>query len=171
MNSAGWIAIGGWVFSVGTAWIAYKAATRTHVQTTRDSDKDIFVASVTNERAKWREDLRRNVAEYLKQCISQPTDIPELIRLKTDISLRLNPRARDRGMEERHKFDLQIMQAVNALFKTAAQGSIALTNPLLAELEKASQELLKQEWQKSKDEAATGKERSRSASGITGGKG
>lgn len=170
MNSEGWIALGGWGFSVVTAWIAYKAATRAHVDTTRDSDKDIFVASVTNERAKWREDLRQNVAEYLKQCVSQSPDLPELIRLKTDIILRLNPRARDAGMEERHKFDLQIMQAVNALFNQVAQGPIALTNPTLAELEKATQELLKQEWQKSKDEAATGKERSRSGSSTTGGK-
>ena len=53
----------------------------------------------------------------------------------------------------------EIMQAVNALFNQVAQASIPLTNPTLAELEKAAQELLKQEWQKSKDEAATGRER------------
>ncbi|MGV3681655.1 MAG: hypothetical protein ACO1PM_18330 [Acidovorax sp.] len=155
------VAIGGWVFSVFTAAIAYKASTRVHRETTRDSDKDIFVASVTHERAKWREDLRQNVAEYLKQCVSTTPDIPELIRLKTDIILRLNPRARDSGMEEKHKFDLEIMQAVNALFNQVAQASIPLTNPTLAVLEKATQELLKQEWQKSKDEAAMGRERSR----------
>jgi len=164
------IAIGGWVFNVVTAVIAYKAGTRVHSETTRDNDKDIFVASVTNERAKWREDLRQNVAEYLKQCVSPSPDVPELIRLKTDIILRLNPRARDAGMAEKHKFDLQIMQAVNALFNQVAQGSMPLTNPTLADLEKATQELLKQEWQKSKDEAATGKERTRSGSGTTGGK-
>ncbi|WP_418126183.1 hypothetical protein [Variovorax sp. 160MFSha2.1] len=49
------------------------------------------------------------------------------------------------------------------------QGSIPLTNLTLAELEKATQ-LLKQEWQKSKDEAATGKKRSKSGSGTTSGK-
>lgn len=158
------IAIGGWVAGLFTAVIAYKASTRVHSETTRDSDKDIFVASVTNERAKWREDLRKNVAEYLKQCVSPTPDMPELIRLKTDIILRLNPRARDSGMTEKHKFDLQIMQTVDALFNEAAQASIPLTNPTLAELEKATQELLKQEWQKSKDEAATGRERSRARS-------
>lgn len=161
------IAIGGWAFSVVTAVIAYHASTRVHRETTRDSDKEIFVASVTNERAKWREDLRNNVAEYLKQCISPTPDMPELIRLKTDIIVRLNPRARDVGMAEKHKFDLQIMQTVNALFNQVAQASIPLTNPTLAELEKATQELLKQEWQKSKDEAATGRERSRTRSNTS----
>jgi len=161
------IAIGGWAFSVVTAVVAYKASTRVFRETTRDSDKDIFVASVTNERAKWREDLRKNVAEYLKQCVSPTPDMPELIRLKTDIILRLNPRARDVGMVERHKFDLQIMQAVNTLFNQVTQASIPLTNPTLAELEKATQELLKQEWQKSKDEAATGRERGRTRSNTS----
>ena len=147
--------------------IAYKASTRVHSETTRDSDKDIFVASVTNERAKWREDLRNNVAEYLKQCVSPTPDMPELIRLKTDIILSLNPRARDSGMEEKHKFDLQIMQAVNALFNQVAQASTPLTNPTLVDLEKAAQVLFKQEWEKSKDKAATGRERRMTRSNTT----
>lgn len=54
-------------------------------------------------------------------------------------------------MTEKHKFDLQIMQAVNAHFNQVVQASIPLTNPMLADLEKAAQELLKQEGQKSKD--------------------
>jgi len=38
------IAIGGWIFSVVTAVVAYKASTHIYCETTRDSDKDIFVA-------------------------------------------------------------------------------------------------------------------------------
>lgn len=155
------IAIGGWFFGVVTAFTAYKAATRSHAETTRDKDKDIFVAAVTNERAKWREELRRNVAEYAKQCVVSAPDVPELLRLKTDIILRLNPRAREPAMAEKHKFDRQIIDAVNALFATRLVGPISTSNSDLASLEKAAQELLKQEWQKSKEEAETGRERSK----------
>ena len=157
--------VGGWVFSVVTAFIAYKAATRAHRDTTRDSDKDIFVAAVTNERAKWREELRRSVAEYMKQCTLPEPDIPELLRLKTDIILRLNPRAREPLMAEKHKFDQQILHAVNALFEANAKDTTRAKDENLLKLEEATQELLKQEWQKSKDEAATGRERSKSSQG------
>lgn len=60
--------------------------------------------------------------------------MPELIRLKADIILRLNPQARDSGMAEKHKFDLQIIQAVNALFNRVVQPSIPITNLMLPTL-------------------------------------
>lgn len=151
--------VGGWMFSVVTAFIAYKAATRGHRETTRDSDKTVYVTAVTNERAKWREELRRSVSEYAKAAVEAHPSVPELLRLKTDIILRLNPRARDPGMREKHKFDVEVMNAVNAIYATASASSTQGLQVQLAALESGAQELLKQEWEKSKAEALAGRGR------------
>lgn len=153
------ISAGGWIFSVATAYIAYKAATRKHHLTTRDSDKSVYVEAVTNERAKWREELRRSVSDFAKECIEAKPNLPELLRLKTDIVLRLNPRAREKEMFEKHKFDAQILDAVNTLFQAVSTGSELDVPNYLGRLEEAAQELLKHEWEKSKNEAITGRDR------------
>lgn len=150
---------GGWVFSVITGYIAYKAATRGHRETTKDGDKTVYVTAVTNERARWREDLRRNVSEFAKAAVEPIPSVPELLRLKTDIILRLNPRAREPDMTEKHKFDVQVMNAVNAIYAAASTTSPQELQAHLAELERGAQELLKQEWEKSKAEAVAGRGR------------
>ena len=109
------VTAGGWLFSVVTAVIAYKAATRTYSQTTKDADKSVYVSAVTAERAKWREDLRSNVAEFVKVSCKTSVKLPELRRLKAEILLRLNPRSLDVGMQEKHKYDFKISQSVEAI--------------------------------------------------------
>jgi len=153
------VTVGGWLFSVVTAFIAYKAATRAHRETTRDSDKNVYVTAVTNERAKWREELRRSVSEFSKECIQPSPSLPELLRLKTDIILRLNPRAREESMRQKHKFDRQIIDAVNAQYESLSGSKPEEIHHHLASLELGAQELLKQEWEKSKAEAVAGQGR------------
>jgi hypothetical protein len=153
------VSAGGWVFSVLTAYIAYKGATLKHAKTTRDGDKNVYVTAVTNERAKWREELRRSVSEFAKASIEPIPSAPELLRLKTDIILRLNPRAREPAMAAKHAFDLKIMNAVNTIYAAATSGQTADVQKTLGDLELNAQELLKQEWQKSKEEAIAGRGR------------
>ena len=150
----------GWIFSVVAAFIAYWAATSAHRDTTRDSDKDIFVTAVTNERAKWREEFRDCIADYMKQCLATEHDISELLRLRANIVLRLNPRARGPHHSEQHKLDMEVFTHVEALFEAKSTGKAQSLDANLIGLEESAQKLLKQEWDKSKEEAATGRERS-----------
>ncbi len=152
-----WATAGGWVFSVITAGIAYKAAVRKHFETTKDSDKSIFVASVTNERAKWRGELRKSVAEFCMLSIESSPNIPKLLQLKVDIILRLNPRANDPALIQKHKFDHEIRESVNAIFAAAKTSNSQAIHDQVVKLEGSAQELLKQEWEKSKAEALAGK--------------
>jgi hypothetical protein len=149
--------VGGWIFSVITAGIAYKAAVRKHSETTKDSDKSIYVAAVTNERAKWREELRKSVAEFCMLSIESSPNIQKLLQLKIGIILRLNPRANDPAFIERHKFDHEIRESVNTIFAAAKTSNSQVILDQVNKLESSAQELLKQEWEKSKAEALSGK--------------
>lgn len=150
------VTAGGWLFSVVTAVVAYKAATRTYSQTTKDADKSVYVSAVTTERAKWREDFRSNVADFVKASWQANVDLPELRRLKAEILLRLNPRSLDPGMHEKHKYDFAIIKSIEAIFSHFSGGPTAEIPTTLAILERNAQELLKQEWEKSKAEALAG---------------
>lgn len=149
--------VGGWVFSVITAGIAYKAAVRKHSETTKDSDKSIYVAAVTNERAKWREELRKSVAEFCMLSIESTPNVPKLLQMKIDIILRLNPRANDPALTQKHKFDHEIKESVNAIFAAAKTSNSQVILDQVMKLEGSTQDLLKQEWEKSKTEAFAGK--------------
>lgn len=69
-------------------------------------------------------------------------------------------------MVDKHKFDRQILLVVAELFDAAVKGAVALPSDLVDKLELASQELLKQEWEKTKREAETGQERSKQRTGA-----
>jgi len=58
------LAISG-MFSIITSFFAYHAAIKKHTVTTKDSDKSIFVSAITNERAKWRSELRTYSVFYI----------------------------------------------------------------------------------------------------------
>lgn len=160
------ITAGGWIFSVITSYIAYKSATRTFSHTTKDADKSVYVSAVTAERAKWREDLRTNVASFIKASSGASVDLPELRRLKSEIILRLNPRSRDPGMQEKHKFDFQIIKSIEQVSSNLEIGVNADIVQLLITLELNAQELLKQEWEKSKVEALAGRGKTPPAGAI-----
>ena len=140
-----------------TATFAYKAATRQFSKTTKDSDKSIFVTAVTNERARWRDELRKSVAEFCMLCMEEKPNIPRLQQVKTEITLRLNPRANEPPFSQEHKLDREIMESINELFRAVSQRNRQAIPDLIRKLETSAQEMLKQEWDKSKDEALCGK--------------
>ena len=144
------------LFSIVTAGIAYLAAVRKYTKTTKDSDKSIYVAAVTNERARWRSELRENVSEYCKLSIEKNANLGNLQQVKTQIILRLNPRANDTDGLQKHKFDREIIENVNAIFSLLSVSMKDDISTLVKKLEISAQELLKQEWDKSKTEACSG---------------
>lgn len=144
-----------WLFSIVTGGMAYHAAVRKFTETTKDSDKSIYVAAVTNERAKWRSELRENVSEYCKLSIEKDANLGNLQQVKTQIILRLNPRANDVDGLQKHKFDREIIENVNAIFSVLS-GCKDDIPALVKKIELSTQELLKQEWEKSKAEALSG---------------
>ena len=155
--SVDWGVIAGGLFSVITAGVAYSVAVRKHSETTKDSDKSIYVAAVTNERAKWREELRKSVATLCMLGVENEPSIAKLQQAKTEILLRLNPRACEPALAQRHKLDREITEAVNAIFLLAQSSERHAMPELVLKLEASAQQLLKQEWEKSKTEAQSGK--------------
>lgn len=150
------ILIGSGGFSIAAAYLAYRGAVRRHLETTKDSDKSIYVAAITNERAKWRDELRKGVAKFCSLSIEKELNIPALQELKTDILLRLNPNAFDLPLAEKHKFDRKITLSVNAIFDAVHSSNREVIPDLVKELEGSTQGLLKQEWEVSKNEAHSG---------------
>lgn len=66
------------VSSAIAAWVAWHA-----------SERNVLMANVTQERAKWRERIRR-LAEELQVAVSQE-DVPAIRRLRVAFRLSLNP--------------------------------------------------------------------------------
>jgi hypothetical protein len=152
----GWeLAISG-VISIAVAYIAYRAAVHKHVKTTKDSDKDIYVTAITNERARWRDDLRRAVARFCSQSVEARPSIAALQELRTEIVLRLNPNALDPHFSEKHQLDREIASEVDSIFETVLESSTKVPFARLRALERSTQRLLKQEWEVSKREALLG---------------
>ncbi|WP_429209895.1 hypothetical protein [Aeromonas veronii] len=139
--------------------VSYKAAVKKFGATTRDGDKSILVTTVTQERAVWRSELREHIAIYAKlayEFLDDSGDITELNYHKLHIIMRLNPLSRDYNSE--HAKDYAIFKSVTSIHSLCEKSNInniRLKNELI-QLEKAGQELLKQEWMKSKNEAVSG---------------
>ena len=122
----------------------------------RNNKQNLFVNTVTAERAKWRAELRSAIGEiartaHLALAEQKPENIAKLHELRTLVRLRLNP-SRERG----HRLDQAALAALPKLTTAveAAQRDDALA--ALELLEAAVQNLLKQEWEKSKREAVSG---------------
>ena len=153
------LAISG-MFSIITSFFAYHAAIKKHTVTTKDSDKSIFVSAITNERAKWRSELRTYVAEFcelsIRFAVKAEIDIGLLQNKKSNILLRLNPKCLDDDGQDKHKFDREIYDYISKIFEEIKSGKNEEIFLLVENLEKSAQELLKQEWKKSKQEAISG---------------
>lgn len=124
----------------------------------RNNSKNLFVKSVTDERAKWRSELRDASAQFISLVYEQAGDrssdhLGKIIALKTQIKLRTNP-----SQENKHELDkninLKLKEIVDLIDKNVDKEKVALE---LACLEINIQKLLKQEWDKSKREAKFGK--------------
>ena len=127
----------------------------TNYFSTRNSSRNLFVETVTKERATWRSELRGHVATFCKQaqencCSSGSVIEPAMYESRAHILLRLNP-------DPTHEHDAGLIQGVeNAMKAVKAQDAKSL-DAALADVEKCAQALLKQEWEKSKREAETGR--------------
>ncbi|EGR3111683.1 hypothetical protein DNG97_24390 [Vibrio parahaemolyticus] len=138
------VAVAGVIF---TAWIALQ-----------NNNKNLLIKTVTEERAKWRSELRNACAEFVKLTSehvgnANVTNTPRIRELKTHLQLRLNP-----SQDEKHKLDQDIIQIIKDIVSGLdAAGSKQTILDNLNDLELYVQQLLKAEWEKSKKEAKTGK--------------
>jgi hypothetical protein len=137
---------------IGVVFTAYIAL--------RNNNKNILIKTVTDERAQWRKDLRNSCAEFSKLVYEQATDKSKtnkarIVELKAHIKLRTNP-----SEGEKHKLDKDILkesQEIVALLDEDPAADKDLIIEKVISLESNVQKLLKQEWDKSKGEAVSGK--------------
>ncbi len=146
------------IFVLLAAFIALLGVSLTALLTSRNNNKNIFINMVTRERAKWREELRRDTSEFYSlaypyehpKVIDKIDNITRLQKLKVLIKLRLNP-------DPTHKLDQSIMYDIDSIIENITSKNdnkeimIQLTS-----LENNVQKLLKQEWEKTKEEARVG---------------
>ncbi|EDN68355.1 hypothetical protein BGP_3216 [Beggiatoa sp. PS] len=133
----------------------------------RDNSKNLFVQTITNERATWREKLREETAEFCKigyalSCQGKkdndvangqqksPMDINRLRELGVFIRLRMNP---DADLE--HQVIKDTKDVTNKL--SNGENNKEEIESLLVKVEQNIQRLLKKAWKVSKEEARTGK--------------
>ncbi|KAA0893451.1 hypothetical protein [Oryzomonas rubra] len=143
------------VASLTGALLALFGVALTAFFTSRNNNKNVFINTVTVERAKWRTEMRNTIAEFCRVCYEQlegPTkiNIPKLQELRILTKLRLNP-------DQKHELDAAIMVSAANVIDGLVSSQRALVISNLQILENKVQELLKQEWDKSKTEAKTGK--------------
>lgn len=126
------------------------------------NSKTVLVQTVTAERAKWRAEMRELSSELatllLASARRERIEWGRADRLRIEIQLRLNPKGRepapsrgdDHGIDRKLHGHLATLRAVGprarAAHETIARG-----------LEMDMADLLKGEWDKTKDEAVSGK--------------
>jgi hypothetical protein len=136
--------------AVSGAWLLY-------LSTIRVARKNLFVTTVTADRTRWRAELREatgNLIEIALIALATPdvANIATMNRHRVSIRLRLNP---SRAPE--HALDMSISDALRDLGPAVnAQRQIEVYT-LLTTIETKVQALLKQEWEKSKREADSGR--------------
>lgn len=126
----------------------------------RNNNKNLLIKTVTDERAQWRKDLRDYCADFSKlvyEYVStdNTTNKPSIIKLKAHIKLRTNP-----SNEPAHILDQNILNELQEIVAMLYSDTIEdkdIIYKKLSSLETNIQKLLKQEWDKSKREAVSGK--------------
>lgn len=153
-----------WVMG-GAAILAAIVAAWTALRSHR---KTRLVEHITAERAKWRAELRAEMAKLsatLHTAVSgKKMDQKSFHEARVGILLRINPVGRQKPQPPQggHRLDLTIDQKLRALATRVSPPLLEFEGArqdLLSDLrllEHAVQELLKQEWEGSKDEALTG---------------
>lgn len=137
----------------------------------RTQQKTALIETVTAERATWRTDLRNEMANLATAVLGSldgsKTKGTAFHRARIGILLRINPAGRlypqpitgghnlDRVIDARLR-SLAIAMNVEPRIRAGNPTRSSVVNDL-AQLEHAVQELLKQEWEGSKEEATTGK--------------
>lgn len=121
----------------------------------RNNGKNIFINTVTSERAKWRDDLRKNTAEFCKQVCKylhkeETFDRSRLDELRVLIKLSLNPKSDQ-------LLDKGILDAMPLLTDALDRKDNVCVSEQLNIIELSVQKLLKEVWETSKDEARDGR--------------
>lgn len=126
------------------------------------NSKTVLVQTVTAERAKWRSELREVVTELtalLRSSARNATvDWMKVDQLRSGVRLRLNPAGRGlvpAGVDA-HPKDRLIHADLDALGQAGPTGTGQHAD-IADQLERHMADLLKQEWDVSKDEAVTGR--------------
>ena len=119
--------------------------------------KNLFVATITSERAKWRDDLRVatvNLFPAVRAALITPNamTLGNYDRCRIAIRLRLNPERTDAS-----KLDSEILNALKSLSVAIHEQAEVKAWAQLETIERCVQLLIKNEWEKSKDEAQKGK--------------
>lgn len=124
--------------------------------------KTVLVQTVTNERAQWRSEIREAAAELISLLRAsgegQRVDWQRVVRLQTDVRLRLNPNARGvaPASGDGHEVDRRLHAVLDGILTSTPRARTG-HGPLAASVEIEVALLLKNEWEKSKAEAVTGK--------------
>lgn len=139
-----------------TAFLALLGAWLLYRSTISVARRNLLVATVTAERAVWRSDLRIatvELSEVTLLALDKPTVemLAEAHRKRLEIKLRLNPSRADE-----HRLDREISDALHALGLALERAKAIEARTQLLKVETLVQELLKQEWDKSKREANSG---------------
>lgn len=136
--------------AVITAGLLYRS-------TMKIARRNLLVETVTKERATWRSELRAAMLELSDATHStiagaDPNSIATVHRWRLAIILRLNP-----SRAEKDWLDRDISDALQALQLALERQQHMEACTQLLQVERKVQKLLKQEWDKSKTEARTGK--------------
>lgn len=124
--------------------------------------RTVLVETVTAERAKWRSELREVVTELTAllgaSARDESVELQKVDRLRSGVRLRLNPAGRGPAPAggDKHPKDRQIHRDLDALDRAGPTGNPQHAG-IAEQLERHLADLLKQEWDVSKDEAVTGK--------------
>lgn len=126
-----------------TAWVTLRNQTRTS-----------FAATITTERAQWRQDIRTAVTDLAalvaKARDDRSFDPAEFALLRTAIRLRLNPSLHQRHCRDQ-AISLRLEEIGEALRAEPMRGNDAKAK--FSAFEREVRWLLKDEWEKSKAEA------------------
>lgn len=157
--------------AVITALIGYRKAARADANSravahigadaTLDTNaRTVLVQTVTAERAVWRREMRSAAAELvtiLRELDPTPSrDWTRIDRLDSEIRLRLNPAGRGTAGEGgEHALDNAVHTALDTLEGLDRKAGGKHAGPADV-LERAVADLVKHEWDKSKEEAVSG---------------
>ena len=120
----------------------------------KDTSKDVLTRTVTNERALWRKELREISGEFVENALriaanDSTGSIYALEKQRVLIRLRLNP-------NPEHALDANILASIQNVLRYAKTLDSEKLAEALSDFEREIQALLKQEWDKSKNEAECG---------------
>lgn len=120
----------------------------------KDTSKDVLTRTVTNERALWRKELREIAGEFVENALRIAADdsagsIYVLEKQRVLIRFRLNP-------NPEHALDVSILVNIQNVLRYAKDMNSEKLAEVLSDFERDVQALLKQEWDKSKNEAESG---------------